>query len=96
MKIFFIFKQKYDFPDLNINNLSDENWSEPAAVRSTLRLVQSMKYACLVWNEAFADLTFLSFQGKKMAPAPGFEPGTKWLTATYSTAELRRSISNAF
>ena len=25
---------------------------------------------------------------EKMAPAPGFEPGTKWLTATYSTAEL--------
>jgi hypothetical protein len=28
---------------------------------------------------------------KRMAPAPGFEPGTKWLTATYSTAELRRN-----
>ncbi len=27
-----------------------------------------------------------------MAPAPGFEPGTKWLTATYSTAELCRSV----
>lgn|GEM_PF-1497043 len=27
-----------------------------------------------------------------MAPAPGFEPGTKWLTATYSTAELRRNL----
>gem|GEM_PF-6416913 len=25
-----------------------------------------------------------------MAPATGFEPVTKWLTATYSTAELRR------
>ena len=30
---------------------------------------------------------------KKMAPAPGFEPGTKWLTATYSTAELCRSMN---
>ena len=30
--------------------------------------------------------------GKKLAPAPGFEPGTKWLTATYSTAELCRSV----
>ena len=25
-----------------------------------------------------------------MAPAAGLEPATKWLTATYSTAELRR------
>lgn len=30
--------------------------------------------------------------GKKMAPAVGFEPTTKWLTATYSTAELCRSV----
>ena len=28
----------------------------------------------------------------EMAPAPGFEPGTKWLTATYSTIELCRSV----
>ena len=28
----------------------------------------------------------------KMAPALGLEPRTKWLTATYSTIELRRSI----
>ena len=27
-----------------------------------------------------------------MAPAVGFEPTTKWLTATYSTAELCRSV----
>ena len=27
-----------------------------------------------------------------MAPALGFEPRTKWLTATYSTAELRRNV----
>ena len=27
-----------------------------------------------------------------MAPAHGFEPWTKWLTATYSTAELCRSV----
>ncbi len=26
-----------------------------------------------------------------LAPAVGFEPTTKWLTATYSTAELRRN-----
>ena len=31
-------------------------------------------------------------RGKKMAPAVGFEPTTKWLTATYSTAELCRSV----
>ena len=31
-----------------------------------------------------------------MAPAPGFEPGTKWLTATYSTAELCRSMNKSF
>lgn len=29
----------------------------------------------------------------KLAPAAGFEPATKWLTATYSTAELCRSVS---
>ncbi len=27
-----------------------------------------------------------------MAPTAGFEPATKWLTATYSTAELCRSV----
>ena len=27
-----------------------------------------------------------------MAPALGFEPRTKWLTATYSTAELCRNV----
>ena len=32
------------------------------------------------------------FKTKKMAPALGLEPRTKWLTATYSTIELRRSI----
>ena len=30
---------------------------------------------------------------KKMAPALGLEPRTKWLTATYSTIELRQSIT---
>ena len=30
---------------------------------------------------------------KEMAPALGFEPRTKWLTATYSTAELCRSVT---
>jgi hypothetical protein len=29
--------------------------------------------------------------GFKVAPAVGFEPTTKWLTATYSTIELRRN-----
>ena len=28
----------------------------------------------------------------RLAPAVGFEPTTKWLTATYSTAELCRSV----
>ena len=27
-----------------------------------------------------------------MAPDAGFEPATKWLTATYSTAELIRNL----
>jgi hypothetical protein len=27
----------------------------------------------------------------KLAPAVGLEPTTKWLTATYSTIELRRN-----
>ena len=30
------------------------------------------------------------FRRGDMAPAVGFEPTTKWLTATYSTAELSR------
>ena len=30
---------------------------------------------------------------KEMAPGLGFEPRTKWLTATYSTAELCRSVT---
>ncbi len=29
--------------------------------------------------------------GGRLAPAAGFEPATKWLTATYSTAELCRN-----
>ena len=32
---------------------------------------------------------------QKMAPAAGFEPATKWLTATYSTAELCRSVHDS-
>ena len=39
-------------------------------------------------NPAFVTI----FIKIKMAPALGFEPRTKWLTATYSTAELCRSI----
>ena len=40
------------------------------------------------------DLSWISRKkGKKLAPAAGFEPATKWLTATYSTAELCRSVS---
>ena len=35
----------------------------------------------------------IGIKTKKMAPAPGLEPGTKWLTATYSTIELCRSVS---
>ena len=31
-----------------------------------------------------------AFFFENMAPAVGFEPTTKWLTATYSTIELRR------
>ena len=31
-----------------------------------------------------------------MAPAPGFEPGTKWLTVIYSTAELCRNLKFVF
>ena len=31
-----------------------------------------------------------------MAPRVGFEPTTKWLTATYSTAELCRNVNTPF
>ena len=41
-------------------------------------------------NPAF--VTILYCKAIKMAPALGFEPRTKWLTATYSTAELCRSV----
>ena len=37
-------------------------------------------------------ITGLTDRYTKMAPAAGFEPATKWLTATYSTAELCRSV----
>ena len=47
--------------------------------------------AAAAWSEAIRLRYFLPFQGKKMAPALGFEPRTKWLTATYSTAELCRN-----
>ena len=30
----------------------------------------------------------MDLQNEEMAPRTGFEPVTKWLTATYSTAEL--------
>ena len=33
-----------------------------------------------------------SIRKRKLAPAVGFEPTTKWLTATYSTIELRRNL----
>ena len=43
------------------------------------------------------NIIYLERRGRsfkmKMAPAPGLEPGTKWLTATYSTIELCRSVS---
>ena len=34
----------------------------------------------------------MNFNKKYMAPPTGFEPVTKWLTAIYSTTELRRNI----
>jgi hypothetical protein len=33
-------------------------------------------------------------QRGNLAPAVGFEPTTKWLTATYSTAELCRNLKD--
>ncbi len=50
-------------------------------------------------KDLFFFLLWISWKGylngfervDKMAPAAGFEPATKWLTATYSTAELCRS-----
>ena len=48
-------------------------------------------------KSSFTDpFLFLNKFKIKMAPAPGFEPGTKWLTATYSTAELCRSMNKSF
>ena len=48
-------------------------------------------------QSSFTDpFLFLNKFKIKMAPAPGFEPGTKWLTATYSTAELCRSMNKSF
>ena len=42
-------------------------------------------------NPAFVAILYC--EAIKMAPALGFEPRTKWLTATYSTAELCRSVN---
>ena len=39
----------------------------------------------------FQDIKIVD-HGTRLAPTAGFEPATKWLTATYSTAELCRSI----
>ena len=47
----------------------------------------SKRQICSLWHK----LSMESFK-IKMAPAVGFEPTTKWLTATYSTAELCRSV----
>ena len=46
-------------------------------------------------EEREIKLNYKKNKGKKMAPAVGFEPTTKWLTATYSTAELCRSKINS-
>ena len=42
-------------------------------------------------QKARKQKVFVPFLLKTLAPAAGFEPATKWLTATYSTAELCRN-----
>ena len=49
---------------------------------------EPFKFFRTISNHVLSDLPV-----KEMAPALGFEPRTKWLTATYSTAELCRSVS---
>ena len=57
----------------------------PAARRTSYGSILLRKTMCY-----HIDPTLEHFK-IKMAPAVGFEPTTKWLTATYSTAELCRS-----
>ena len=48
---------------------------------------KNLKINAIIKNKIYK----LKILGEKMAPDAGFEPATKWLTATYSTAELIRN-----
>ena len=52
-------------------------------------LTQNMQIVLTICRSCGLSPFFIKM---KMAPAPGLEPGTKWLTATYSTIELCRSV----
>ena len=75
-------------------------------VRIVYILKKGKKNGCLTWIWTKTNWTRIScatvtpsgrpYILQKMAPAAGFEPATKWLTATYSTAELCRSVYHCY
>ena len=67
---------------------------EPPCGLGSFFAAQKMRNVSIPQIQSYRSISFAPnfIWAKKMAPAPGFEPGTKWLTATYSTAELRRNI----
>ena len=79
-KIRWLIKQAYGFRDREYFKLKIYQLPEISSVKE-------LEVVSRTVDEAFF------YQDKKMAPAAGFEPATKWLTATYSTAELCRSVS---
>ena len=62
----------------------------PLKLRQTSRhkRYEGVKKSLAAFSEENSADSFFVLRTQKMAPAPGLEPGTKWLTATYSTIEL--------
>ena len=61
-------------------------------IRRNLDCSSTKKADCRCSPRILRLSPFFIADAMKMAPALGFEPRTKWLTATYSTAELCRSV----
>ena len=60
-----------------------------------IRTWDQMINSHLLYRWAMPESINLNIKKEVMAPAPGFEPGTKWLTVIYSTAELCRILTSS-